>query len=916
MRQRHRSTSVNQERMEQTVDVSQSGASSTQAVLDARREGMLGRLREGVSGTEVVSDFTSLVDTVLIGRYRSVIRQRSGDAPSGMQHCCLVAVGGYGRRELAPYSDIDVMMLYRAGGSTVVQDLSKQIFHHLWDLGFQVGHSVRSIHDCMVVAEGDLSAKTALMESRFLVGNPVVFQEFQRRFAKRVLGRRVGNFIREKLEEREQDYAKFGETVFLLEPNVKKSKGGLRDVHLLQWVGMARYQAVTLQGLVDRGVLAHQDYTALLEAREFLFKVRALLHLGAGRVQEILSFDEQVRMAEEFGYHDESHLLGVEQFMQQYYRLTTGIHQRAMRFVERANSANLWTRLKRLWPAPLIDGFFQTVDGRLSIHGDKFMQVLDDPERLLSLFQVAQKQGVPIDGLVLEEIHRHMESMPDHLFASPAVSRRFREILSGPDAVADTLTLMHQARVLEKLIPAFGRVRGLMQFNQYHKYTVDEHSLLAVKKVETLGKQPGRLGTVYQEIQEKDLLHLAVLLHDAGKGLPEDHSEVGKKIALDVSIRLELDAQETQTLEFLVHEHLLMAKTAFRRDPHDEKVRQTFCRAVGDAERLKQLLLLTAADIAAVGPDMLTKWKEALLIELYFLSLPEVSGQSEQVGSASDVELVTNEVMASWEADLARVEAGGRAAEGQGAPNREWVRSQLEVFPARYLSGTANDRIIAHLSAIRSLTPERPMVESTYNRELKVCEYSLIAFESVASGIFMKMTGVLAAKGLRVLDAQIVTRPDGIVVDTFLVKDHDFSGEPTPARLEKVGKATVSVLKGELSIEAFMKQNQRVSFRSHMPIRRHRTEVKIDNETSDHFTVIDVFADDKQGLLHEIAKTLYELELSVHSARIGTRLDQVVDVFHVTERNGNKVEDAGTCESIQTRLQERVDRFLQDDDGT
>ena len=902
--------------MEQTVDLSQPGASSTQAVLDARREGMLGRLRAGASGTEVVSDFTSLVDTVLIGRYRNVVRELGGDAPSGMQHCCLVAVGGYGRRELAPYSDIDVMMLYRADGEKLAQELSKQIFHHLWDLGFQVGHSVRSIHDCMVVAEADLSAKTALMESRFLVGSPAVFQEFQRRFAKRVLGRRVGNFIREKLEEREQDYGKFGETVFLLEPNVKKSKGGLRDVHLLQWVGMARYQAVTLQELVDRGVLAHQDYTALLEAREFLFKVRALLHLGAGRAQEILSFDEQVRVAEEFGYRDESHLLGVEQFMQQYYRLTTGIHQRAMRFVERADSANLWTRLRRLWPAPLIDGFFQIVDGKLSIHDDKLMQVLDDPEHLLSLFQVAQKQGMPIDGLVLEEIHRHMESMPDHLFASPAVSLRFREILSGPDAVADTLTLMHQARVLEKLIPAFGRVRGLMQFNQYHKYTVDEHSLLAVKKVETLGKQPGRLGAVYQEIQEKDLLHLALLLHDVGKGLPEDHSEVGKKIAQDVSIRLELDAQEARTLEFLVYEHLLMAKTALRRDPHDEKVRLTFCRAVEGPERLKQLLLLTAADIAAVGPDMLTKWKEALLIELYLLALPEMSGTSERVEAAIDVESVTNEVLAAWEKQSPRVEAGGPAAGSQGIPNREWVKSQLEAFPVRYLSGTSKDRIFAHLSAVRSLTQERPRVESTYNRELKVCEYSLIAFESVASGIFMKMTGVLAAKGLRVLDAQIVTRPDGIVVDTFLVKDQDFSGEPTPARLEKVEKAIVSVLKGELSIEAFMKQNQRVSFRSRMPIRRHPTEVKVDNEPSDHFTVIDVFADDKQGLLHEIAKTLYGLGLSVHSARIGTRLDQVVDVFYVTEQNGNKVEDVRTRESIQTRLQEQVDRFLQYDDVT
>ena len=886
--------------MEQAVDSSQAGVPSTQAVLEARREGMLGRLREGASGTEVVSDFTSLVDTVLIGRYRSVVRQRSGDAPSGMQHCCLVAVGGYGRRELSPYSDIDVMMLYRTGGATIVQDLSKQVFHHLWDLGFQVGHSVRSIHDCMVVAGGDLSAKTALMESRFLVGSPAVFQEFQRRFAKRVLGRRVGSFIREKLEEREQDYAKFGSTVFLLEPNIKKTKGGLRDVHLLQWIGMARYQASTLQELVDRGVLAHQDYVALLEAREFLFRVRALLHLGAGRAQEILSFDEQVRMAQEFGYRDEPHLLGVEQFMQQYYRLTTGIHHRAMRFVERAGSTNLWTRLRRLWPAPLIDGCFQTVDGRLSIHDEKLMQILDDPEHLLSLFQVAQKQGVPIDGLVLEEIHRHMESMPDHPFASPAVSRRFREILSGPEDVADTLTLMHQARVLEKLVPAFARVRGLMQFNQYHKYTVDEHSLLAVKKVETLGKQPGTLGKVYREIQEKDLLHLAVLLHDVGKGLPEDHSEVGKKIAQDVSVRLGLDAEESRTLEFLVHEHLLMANTAFRRDPHDEKVRLTFSRTVGGPERLKQLLLLTAADIAAVGPDVLTKWKEALLIELYLLALPEVSGKSKRVESASDVDHVTNEVLAAWKT--------------QAPPNREWVKSQLETFPARYLSGTAKDRIIAHLSVIRSLTPERPRVESKYNRELKVCEYSLITFDSVTSGMFMKLTGVLAAKGLRVLDAQIVTRPDGIVVDTFLVKDPDFSGEPTPARLDKVGKAIVSVLKGELSIEAFMEQNRRVSFRSQMPIRRNRTEVKIDNDTSDHFTVIDVFADDKQGLLHEIAKTLYDLGLSVHSAKIGTRLDQVVDVFHVTERNGSKVEDATTRESIQTRLKERVDRFLQDDD--
>ena len=249
---------------------------STQAVLQERRDGLCQRLRDGASGSEVVAGFTDLVDSVLIARYRNVLRQHVGDVAVGIQQCCLVAVGGYGRRELSPYSDIDVMVLYSAGGEKVVNTLSTQVLHHLWDLGFLVGHSVRSIQDCLVLAEEDLAVKTALMESRFLTGGASVFQEFRRRFARRILGRRVDTFIREKVEERTRDYAKFGETIYLLEPNIKKTKGGLRDLHLLQWVGMAKYQAATLQDLANSGILAHQDYTALVEAREFLWKIRAL----------------------------------------------------------------------------------------------------------------------------------------------------------------------------------------------------------------------------------------------------------------------------------------------------------------------------------------------------------------------------------------------------------------------------------------------------------------------------------------------------------------------------------------------------------------------------------------------------------------------------------------------------------------
>ncbi len=884
------------------TDASETGASvvTAQAVLEERRRGIFQRLRSGASASEVVSGFTDMVDAVLVSRYRNIVSRRGG-AAEGLQHGCLVAVGGYGRRELAPHSDIDVMMLYRPGGEAAATEVSTQIFNHLWDLGFHVGHSVRSIADCLVCAEEDLHIKTSLMESRFLTGSPSVFQEFQQRFARRVPGKRADAFIREKLDERQRDYEKFGETVFLLEPNIKKTKGGLRDLHLLQWVGMARYRATTLKDIANLGMLAHQEYMVLLEAREFLWKVRALLHLQAGRAQEILLFDEQVRLAEEFGCRDQPHILAVEQFMQQYYRLTTEIHNCSMRFVDNARSVSFASRLRNYWPSPLIDGLFRVVDGRLSIPGGKLVRVLENPEHVLNFFHAAQRRGLSIDGRVIEAMYCHMRDVPDRTFAAPGVGWRFRALLAGPGSVADTLTLMHQAQVLEKLVPAFSRVRGLMQFNQCHKYTVDEHSLLAVREVERLGTRPGFWGELYRDVQQKDLLHLAVLLHDVGKGLPDDHSEVGKTIARDMARRLALDSQESAMLEFLVYEHLMMAKTAFRRDCQDEKVLTTFAGKVGTPERLKHLFFLTVADISAVGPGTLTEWKESLLIELYSRAMRRVSGQDDTAASAMDLERVADEVLALW---------SSHAPPWRGRPDRAWIREQLNTFPARYLAGTAGTRMVAHLSAIRGLTPDHPVVESTFNAELQVCEYTLIAFDSVLSGIFMKITGVLSAKGLRILDAQIVTRPDGIVVDTFLVKDLDFEGAPTPARMKKVGDAMVGVLQGETTIEDFLARNQRVSSRREGPLRSLRTEVTLDNDTSDQFTVIDVFADNRQGILHRIATTVYDLGLSIHAAKISTQLDQVVAVLHVTGRGGDKVEDARTRDAIQQTVREEVERAL------
>ena len=871
---------------------------SAGATLAEQRETIRQRLWDGASGAEVMAALTELVDGLIIGRYRTVVRRMDERAvEAGFQHCCLVALGGYGRRELAPYSDIDLMFLYRPEAAAVVPELVRQMLHQLWDIGFQVGHSVRTIQDCLELASTDLTIRTSMMEARFLAGSPQLFQEFRRRYFRRVVARGADRFIEHKLEERRREYEKFGETVYLLEPNVKKSKGGLRDLHLLQWAGMARHQAATILDLSDRGILSRQDYRALNEAREFVWRVRAFMHLHAGMAQEILSFDEQVWLAERFGFQDHQHLLAVEQFMQQYYRHTMGLHELCMRFVDRCRRVPIWRRLVRLLPSPRLDGYFLVTGEHVTVPVELRNRVLDSPDLLLRLFDLARCRRLMIDTTLLEDIHRHVETVSDEAFRTPEVSRIFLQILAGP-GVADTLTAMHRAHLLEKLIPVFTTVRGLMQFNQYHKYTVDEHSLLAVAKAETLGQEPGIFKEVYEEIRRKDLLHLAVLLHDLGKGREEDHSEVGKAIAEETAGRLGFDEQETRTLVFLVHRHLLMAHTAFRRDPYDEKVLLNFARAVATPEVLRKLFVLTAADLAAVGPGVLTKWKESLLVELYLRTLPEVSGERDTAAVPERLKKLAEEVAGK---------ADGLAKDKLDA---KWIETQLVQFPVRYIYGTPPARIAAHLTAIQRLLPTEALAEGTYNEGLGTCEYTVVTFDGLTPGIFSKIAGVIAAKGLQILDAQIITRDDGVVVDTFQVGDPDFSGPPPTERLVSVARTIVRILKGEDTVENLMSRSSRLSTARRLPSSRQSTEVQVDNETSDRATIIDVFADDRQGLLYVITHAIFKLGLSVQAARISTRLDQVADVFYVTDMGGAKLQDHSRLETIRATIKEDIDRFL------
>ncbi len=865
------------------------------SALAGYRQVLRQRLLDGVSGAEIMTALTDFVDKLIVARYRNAMRQTGEKAQvAGSQYCCLVALGGYGYRELAPYSDIDITFLHRENVGEEAQALFRDVLDHLWGLGFQVGYCMRTIEDCIELAPGDITIRTAMMSARLLTGSPQLFKEFHRRYFRQVVGRGAGPFIDQLMDMRRGEYEKFGETIYLLEPNVKKSKGGLRDFHLLRWAGMTKFQAGTLQDLADRGFLSREDLLSLTEARDFLWRIRAFLHFEAGRAQEILSFDEQVRLASLHEFKDRPHLLGVEQFMQQYYRHTTGLHETMVRFLDRC----LAGPVRRVQSDANVDGYFVVTGQHLTVPSELRARVLDSPDLLLRLFELAGSRRLKIDSDLLDEIHSHMNNMSAEAFRTPEVSRVFLKILAGPGAVASTLEVMHRAHLLEKIIPVFARVRGLMQFNHVHKYTVDHHTLLAVAKAEALAQEPGVIGNVCKEIKRKDLLHLAVLLHDMGKGRKEDHCEVGKAIAEETAALLGCDEQETRTLVFLVHKHLLMAQIAFQRDPYDKKILLPFVREVATPETLRKLLVLTAADISAVGPGVLNKWKESLLVELYLRALPEVSGEQDEPAGPERLKQLAGEV--------------ARECTDAAAGGLDWIESQLGQFPLRYLHGTSPKQIAAHLRAIGKLQAGDVLVEEHFNEELGVCEYSVITRDDLTPGIFSKIAGVMTAQGLQILDAQINTRTDGVVVDTFKVSDPDYAGVPPVERRHSTAETIVRVLKGEEDVERLVSRNTRLPSRRRLPTTRQATEVQIDNETCDRSTIIDVFADDAQGLLYAITRSILDLDLSVHAARISMReeLDQVADVIYVTDQHGAKINDHTRLEAIRATIKKDIDQFI------
>jgi [protein-PII] uridylyltransferase len=862
-------------------------AGELKETLHRKRQELLSLHRTGALGVQICSALTDLCDRTIVSAWqRALERVPAGERPEVARSLALAAVGGYGRGDLAPFSDIDLLFLLSSRPRAGVKGMVSSLVRDLWDIGMKLSQSVRTPADAVAFARGDIAHRTALTELRFLAGNESLFDELKGR-THRLLSRSpispfIDSVVRERLKEHRDSVA----SVSLLEPNVKKSPGGLRDLHLLRWISLPRYDTRDPEMLRASGILGPEDAEIIARASEFLYRIRNELHFSAGSAQDVLTRDEQVRIARWLGFENQGPLLGVERFMQFYYRLTTAFHDVVMRFAEGARRRGALGGILNRVLTFRVGEHFRVNRETIALDPHHGGEVLRNGEVLLDLFDQARRRRVEVAHESLERAR----AAASICVITPAARERFLQIVANPGGLGGVIRNLHRIGLLGRFIPAFEQARCLMQFNQYHKYTVDEHSIRALEACVEHAGDAGPIGQAYREVRRKDVLHLAVLLHDIGKGHVEDHSEVGKRIALELGILLGLGDRERDQLVFLVHKHLLMAHTAFRRDLEDVKTIVQFVRAVGTIDVLRMLYVLTAADTSAVAPGEFTTWKESLLTQLYLRSSEELAGTAPQA-----VEKVQAEEI-----------RGMLRAELKDRFDPIWLDRQLATMPLGYLRRHNSATIASHLEIQKGLGPDAVRIESEYGRDTGLTQYTVFTRDSVVPGLFSKIAGVLAAERFQIVDAQIMTRSDGLVVDTFRGLDTDFKAEPPAHRRRELAERIEQVLHGKRSLEAIFSGRSAPPPRPGAQGDHGSTHVVIDNSSSDEYTVVEVFTNDRLGLLYTITKALFEKGLSIASARISTSLDQVVDVFYVTDRGGSKLTDEGRLESIRRGLLEAL----------
>jgi [protein-PII] uridylyltransferase len=879
----------------ETRDHQQIRLEAVRGLLAARTEGMAvieaAILARPLDSRAAVHSYACLTDGLVRAVFEVATRHLHPVRTAGTaEQMAVVAVGGYGRGEMAPYSDVDLLFLSPWKLTPWAESVVESMLYMLWDLRLKVGHASRTVGDCLRQGRDDYTIRTSMLECRFLIGHAPLAQELRDRLRTELFRNTASDFIEAKLAERASRHKKQGGQRYVVEPNVKEGKGGLRDLQSLYWI--ANYVHGTEDGadLVRLGVFTPEEHRIFLRAENFLWAVRNQLHLITGRAMDQLTFDLQVQVAERLGYADRGSRPAVELFMQDYFRHATRVGE-LTRILLTAMEAD---HIKR---APSLIGFFKRKkklrDGFALIQ-NRITYASDTPFKtdrldILRIFNEALRTGYLIHPAAMRLIVANLPLIDDEMRRAPEARRIFWDTLLKHGNPERALRRMNELGVLAAFIPEFQPIVAMMQFNMYHHYTVDEHTIQAVSTLARIerGEMAETLPfatRILQQGVDRKVLYMALFLHDIGKGRAEDHSVVGARIARRVAPRLGLKPQDASTVEWLVRQHLLMSDMAQKRDLSDPRTVRDFAKAVKTQKRLDLLTVLTACDIIAVGPGVWNNWKAVLIRNLYGQTSTALATGLEEVNREArehEAKSALRAALSGWDRTKLRAETARHYG-----PYWQGLQTETHIVFACLLDKIPNDEIRIDLTADHDRDATR------------VC-FAM----SDHPGIFARLAGSLALIGANVVDARTYTTKDGYATSVFWVQDVE--GAPYAAnRLDRLREMIRKTLHGEVLPREAMVSRDKLKRRERAF--RHPTKIHFDNEGSDIYTIIEVDTRDRTGLLYDLARTLSENNIYLATAQIATYGAQAVDTFYVKDMFGLKIMGQSRLERLERKLKDAI----------